>query len=57
MVGYGDRKRTHMIVSDLFDKWYQNQLRITQSYVSKLLKKFQQIGSIKKEEDLGVQIP
>jgi hypothetical protein len=46
MIGYGERKRSQAEVCDLFNNTYPNRPAITQSYVSKLLKKFNESGSV-----------
>lgn len=47
MVGYGDRKRTQLEVCNLFNELYPNRNPITQSCVSKLIRRFNDTGSIK----------
>lgn len=53
MVGYGDRKRTYREVCSLFHEVYPNRPHITPGYVSKLVKKFNQTGSVKNKPRKG----
>jgi len=53
MVGYGDRKRTQQEVCDLFNQRYPNRVAITQSCVSKLVKKYNETGTVKDRRRSG----
>lgn len=53
IVGYGDRKRTQREVCQLFNELHPNRPQITQSCVSKLLKKFNETGSVKDKLHTG----
>ena len=52
MVGYGDRKRTQQEVCDLFNELNPNKT-LTQSTVSKIVKKYDDTGSVKNKAKSG----
>lgn len=53
MIGFGDRRRTQLEVCNLFNQRYPNRIPLTQSAVSKVLKKFNNIGSVKNAPRTG----
>lgn len=53
MVGYGDRKRTQVEVVALFNEVYPNRPPISQSSVSKIIKKYSDTGSVKDKPRSG----
>lgn len=55
MVGYGDRKRTQLEVCEIFNERYPHREPITQSVVSKTLKRFRETGNVKDLVKTGPQ--
>lgn len=53
MVGYGDRRRTQQEVCTLFNNLYPNRAPITQSCVSKLIRKYANTGSVRDTPKTG----
>lgn len=53
MIGYGDRRRTHDEVRDLFNTAHRHRDPIIRSTVSRTLKKFTESGSVKDRPKSG----
>lgn len=47
MIGYGDRMRTQLEVSELFNNKYPNRAPISQSTISKIEKKYRDLGHVR----------